>query len=414
MAIKFPSCVCIATVFLSALMPVTAANDNNATTSSNSTEKFVVSKYLGESWQDFQHIAVDTTTGMIFAAGVNKLLQLDGDLNLLETVETGPVYDSVFCPPSGCKEEDQIPLELTNNTNKVLLLYPPQLIAIICGSVHQGSCQMLFLRNITQHIKDIREPIAPNNPSASTVAFIAPGPQSQVLYIGASRSSENSMYRENVPAVASRSLEYHTFLAIAVSDVTTGTRIDVNPLYRSTYPITYVYGFSSGNFSYFLTRQRRTTRTESPFISKLVRVCHKDKTYSSYTEVPLECYNSKGEVQNLVQAAHVGKPGSEHARKLGIQTSDDVLFAAFSPGNSNPTTDAPSKESALCVYSLKEIQELFSQNIRDCFSGIGLWGLDYITPSQQCVKIVSRFDDNGKLWCYDWLYKYFSYKKKYI
>ena len=356
---------------------------------------FVVNRYIDEEFQQFQHIAVDKSTGAIYVAGVNRLYQLDPDLNLLQTVVTGPVNDSIKCSASGCKvAEDLAAMKLTDNINKVLLLDYLRARVIVCGTVRQGSCQVRDLRNITILTRNVSEPIVANNASTSTVAFIAPGPPkfpvSHVLYIGVTYTGK-SVYRDEVPAVASRSLEDDRFFEIAVTDVTTSTRMLVNSLARTRYPITYVYGFGSGKFSYFLTRQRKNNENDSPFISKLVRICQNDTSYYSYTEVPLECKDSKGTRYNLVQAAYVGKAGNELSSQLGIQIKDDVLFAVFSP--SDPTlgegSSVPTSESALCVYSIKNIQTKFIYNIQECFKGSGHRGLDFISPSHKCIETVS-------------------------
>jgi plexin A len=60
----------------------------------------------------------------------------------------------------------------------------------------------------------------------------------------------------------------------------------LSPLVRERYPINYIYGFSSEGFSYFLTTQMKQT-SPSPYESKIVRVCHDDSDYYSYTEVQI-------------------------------------------------------------------------------------------------------------------------------
>jgi len=164
----------------------------------------------------------------------------------------------------------------------------------------------------------------------------------------------------------------------------------VNSLARERYPINYVYGFSSEGFSYFLTTQMRHT-IPSQFISKLVRVCHDDENYYSYTEIPIDCISEGAKRYNLVQAAYVGKPGSDLAADLGITAQDDVLFAVFSESDlsEGEVSSKPSSYSALCVYSLKAIRRKFLQNVKTCFGGIGSRGLDFISPSHACVLTVS-------------------------
>ena len=108
--------------------------------------------------------------------------------------------------------------------------------------------------------KRVREPVVANNATASTVAFIAPGPPNppitQVMYVGVTWTG-NGPYRSEVPAASSRSLDSGTLFQIAETAVTTGTRMFVNSLARERYPINYVYGFSSEGFSYFLTTQMK-------------------------------------------------------------------------------------------------------------------------------------------------------------
>lgn len=87
---------------------------------------------------------------------------------------------------------------------------------------------------------------------------------------------------------------------IAQTAVTTGTRMFVNSLARERYPINYMYGFASEGFSYFLTSQMRHT-SPSPYHSKLVRVCHDDSDYYSYTEIPIQCLGPDGTDYSLVQ-----------------------------------------------------------------------------------------------------------------
>ena len=109
------------------------------------------------------------------------------------------------------------------------------------------------------------------------------------------------------------------------------------------------------------------------FIFLQVRVCHDDRDYYSYTEIPIECISggNPSKEYNLVQAAFVGKPGSFLAKDLGVTAQDDVLFAVFSESDSSEgdITSKPNKNSALCVYSLKSIRRKFMQNIQRCFTG---------------------------------------------
>lgn len=353
----------------------------------------VVKSFADDTVEKFNHLVVDKNTGRVFIGAVNKLYQLSPDLELVVSETTGPRADSsecsvVDCPPTTVKK-------LTDNVNKALVIDYTTSRLIVCGSLFQGTCSVRNLHNISDVVQTVKEAVVANNRTASTVAFIAPGPPSppvtQVMYVGVTFTG-NSPYRSEVPAVSSRSLDPNKLFTIAETAVTTGTRMFVNSLARERYHINYVYGFSSGGFSYFLTTQMRSSQA-SPFISKLVRICHDDENYYSYTEIPIDCISDMGKTFNLVQAAYVGKAGSDLAQELGITAQDDVLFAVFAETDTSEgdTSSKPASSSALCVYALKSIRRKFMQNIKTCFEGKANRGLDFISPSHPCIPTVSTF-----------------------
>ncbi|KAG7201452.1 hypothetical protein KM043_004212 [Ampulex compressa] len=347
----------------------------------------IVQKFHDPEVERMNHLVVDKNTGRVYVGAVNRLYQLSPDLSLVIKEVTGPKGDSTDCSMIDCpKETEKRPVD---NVNKALVIDYSTSRLISCGSLFQGMCSVRDLHNISKVVQDVKEAVVANNATASTVAFIAPGPPnppvSQVMYVGVTFTG-NSPYRSEVPAVSSRSLDKDKMLNIAEAAVTTGTRMYVNSLSRERYPINYVYGFSSGGFSYFLTTQMKNTDT-ALYISKLVRVCQDDEHYYSYTEIPINC-TSDGKFYNLVQAAYVGKAGSDLAADLGITAQDDVLFAVFAESN-GPNSDVPKPHSALCVYSLKAIRRKFMNNIQKCFSGEGQRGLEFISPSHKCISTVS-------------------------
>ena len=76
----------------------------------------------------------------------------------------------------------------------------------------------------------------------------------------------------------------------------------LNSLARGRYPINYIYGFASEGFSYFLTTQMKET-SPSQYHTRLVRVCHDDSDYYSYTEIPIQC-TSNDKDYTLVQVRY--------------------------------------------------------------------------------------------------------------
>ncbi|OQR72888.1 plexin-A4-like [Tropilaelaps mercedesae] len=351
----------------------------------HSHDKVKYISFTDPTTERFIHQTMCEHTGNIYVGAVNKIYQLDENLELQSVAVMGPQGDHPWCPVTRqCPTIQKKPLDYYN---KVLVIDYVNSRLISCGSLFQGVCSVHRLDNVADFRTPAHESVVANNATASTVGFIGKGPNNQrVLYVGVSYTN-NGPYRSDVPAVSSRSLDLNnnTF-NIAVTGVSTGTRVSVNSLAREFFPIHYVFGFTSKDFSYLLTVQKKETDRPYPYISKLVRVCQRDVHYYSYTEVALVCRTPEGITYNLAQAAYVGKPGSELAVSLGISAQDDVLFVVFAK-SANETDDShnkPTRKSALCVYALSAVHRKFTQNIHHCFNGHGQRGLDFINPSQPC------------------------------
>ena len=361
-----------------------------------SSANFIVHEFSDEfATERFNHMVVDENKGRVYVGAVNRLYQLSPDLDLMIAVKTGPEDDDPECSPA--KEcPASVVKRPTDNVNKALVIDRSHGTLIVCGSLFQGRCQVRNLHNVSTVESEAEEAVVANNETASTVAFIAPGPpnppQTHVLYVGVTYTGgTRAPYRNEVPAVASRSLDRDRMFGISELAVTTGTRMSINSLARERYYINYVYGFGSEGFSYFLTTQMERSNEATPYISKLVRVCQDDPHYYSYTEIPIECIDSNGVTYNLAQAAHVAPAGPNLAARLRIRPEADVLYAVFaaSEKRDGESSNKPTRNSALCVYSLKDIRRKFTQNIIECYNGSADRGLEFISPGKKCVSTVS-------------------------
>lgn len=337
---------------------------------------------------NFSKLVIDRNTEKIYVGGVNRIFKLSSRLELEQTAETGPQKDNPDCHPPFYTCEK--PLKESNSFSKALVIdYTGQRL-IACSSLFQGFCERRWLSDIDRKDKDIPTPVVTNNATASTVAFIAQGPAEQddaqqpdVLYVGATWTKTGlAAYRDLVPAFCCRKLDGTYDLAF--KSITTSSKKEIESQHRELFPVHYIFGFASDNFSYMVTIQKSNTHNEQ-YISKLVRVCQNDKNFYSYTEVQLICrYN--GAIYNLVQAAYVGYAGSVLAETIGIPTTEDVLYAVFSIGN--PSSPVQSPTSALCVYPLRQIRRIFTQNIKECFEGKGNTGPDHMVQPDLCSLTV--------------------------
>lgn len=265
-------------------------------------------------------------------------------------------------------------------------------LTLACCSLFHGYCEKRHLDDISQRDRPNFVPVVANNKNATTVAYIAPGPapqqgglQTNVLYVSASwtRTGQN-IWRERVPAFASRRLND---FSLAYSDNFRQTHIQIEVQQRESFPVTYVYGFGSENFSYMITIQKRSAQSEE-YISKIFRVCQNDHNFYSYVEVELKCSHGASGDYNIVQAAHLGKPGKVLAQSLNIPTTEDVLYAVFSKGHDSSPN--PAAQSALCIYPMRLVRKKFTENIQKCFSGIGNTGPDHISKPLKCLRNTVR------------------------
>ena len=343
-----------------------------------------------------KHLAIDPFSGRVYAGAVNRLYELDGNLRLEATVPTGPKMDNPNCHASGCREDkdNSETMSWTNNVNKVLLVDPSSRALISCGSVAQGACHKYNLTNITLPPEFAPHAVAANDENSSTFAFIGPAKYSMwsvsnVLYVGTTFTN-NGDYRHDVPAISSRNLYNFDYAEYSFAKQSM-LRIDVK--YRDHFLVKYVYGFNASNYAYFVIVQKQSYLhgfEEQGYVSRLARTCITDANYDSYTEVTLECnglnsvyrsnnHNSNAaNSYNIIQDAKIIPAREDLAKSLGINKGDLVFVGVFA--QSKGITNEPSSESAVCVYSLRDIETKFTENIHMCFNGtVENRNMDYIS-----------------------------------
>ena len=333
----------------------------------------------------FNHLVINENTGEIYIGGVNRMYQLTEDVRKVRSRTTGPQMDNPNCSPDNDCAYERIS---SDSYNVALTIDYDAGWLISCTNLLHGSCVKYDLDDISAPYDHMFPSILSNG--HSVVMFVAPGPQynASVLYLGVGRSEARlDAYEDLTPAISSRNLE--TF-QLASSHAGAATKTDFI-VHRDLYPVFYVYGFSSGGFSYFLAIQKQSLDIDALYyMTRIIRVCQRDPNYHSYTEVPLEC-NHNGENYNILHAAYKDQPGSALARDLGfkhippLSDMDDVLFGLFS----KRTGEAIMTHSVLCIFPLQTIRRVFTESIQSCFHGTGNTGPAHIVNPQQCKYTVS-------------------------
>ncbi|VDK64486.1 unnamed protein product [Onchocerca ochengi] len=366
--------------------------------SASSSSEDIVAEFINPNAHSenlpFERMVIDPSTGRLYVGGVNNLYDLNHpDLSVKVHTSTGPEEDSVECPNKASCLSSNVRRKTENSYTKGLAVYERSSKLIECTSLFQGRCRWRNLYNIDQKdvIKESQQHVVANDQNSSTVIFVGTftsqdNIQSDVLYVASTFVQNGGPFRDDVPAVASLSLDQNRLFDVSAQGVGTGTEIKLERKFRGPYKIEYVGGFQSGKFAYFVTRQPKgdTTQGSWPYISKLVRVCTSDAHFWSYTEVPLECTHGN-ELYNLIQDVYLSKPGYDLALSLGISVEDDVLYGVFVKGWNLEET-IPSSQSAICVYSMAMVEKIFLNNIELCFRGETNKNLPWFKSTDRCTK----------------------------
>ncbi|KAK2857927.1 hypothetical protein Q7C36_005846 [Tachysurus vachellii] len=306
----------------------------------------------------FEHLALhpEPELGRIYVGARDRLFRLSSDLRLEEEVKTGPVTDSRECLPP--ISDTSCPLaQPTSNHNKLLLIDPSSKVLISCGSVHQGTCQKRDLDAIGTVLFSAQRPVdtqyvAANKPEVSTVGLVVPahGARQSVLYVGRG-------YTSSQPPISTRNLATEPIFSYEeTAKLTVVERL-------SEYDHHFVTSFAHNYHVYFLFYRRDLKSDGRDYQTYVSRVCLDDMAYYSYVEVPLSCRSAAGKRYTLLQAARLGLAGETRGE------DKELLLGVFSTHSASSTK--PSNESALCMFSLQELDKHIN-NTRDlCYTKVG-------------------------------------------
>ncbi|XP_073731556.1 plexin-A2 [Misgurnus anguillicaudatus] len=356
----------------------------------------------------FNHLTVHKTTGAIYIGAVNRVYKLSGNLTLLVSHGTGPEDDNKACYPPLIVQPCNEPLVSTNNINKLLLIDYSQNRLLACGSLYQGVCKLLRLDDLFILVEPSHKKehyLSSVNQTGTMYGVLVPSQgKDGTLFIGTAVDGKQDYF----PTISSRKLprdpessamldyELHTDFVSSLIKIPSDTLALV-----SHFDIYYIYGFASGNFVYFLTVQPETPENSMSssgpsndlfYTSRIVRLCKDDHKFHSYVSLPIGCIRNRVEYR-LLQAAYLGKPGRVLAASLNISAQDDVLFAIFSKGQKQ--YHHPPDDSALCVFSIRDINAHIKERMQSCYQGEGNLELNWLLGKDvPCTKAPVPIDDS--------------------
>lgn len=304
---------------------------------------------------DLNHLAVDEASGTVYLGAVNALYQLSADLRLEQQVATGPALDHKKCTPpieaSQCHEA-----EPTDNVNQLLLLDPPGLRLIECGSLFKGICALRSLGNISVRLfyedsSGERSFVASNDESVATVGLVsAPQPgRERLLFVG----KGNGLY-DNGAIVSTRLLDRAGGREAfeAYSDQAT-----YKAGYMSSNTQQFVAAFEDGLYVFFVFNQHDKHPPQNRTL--VARLCKDDPYYYSYLEMDLRCLDP-GDGDGRVAAFSTCLAAS-----VATSGAGRVLYAVFT--RDEQKGGGPS--AGLCLFPLTQVNAKMQANRNACYTG---------------------------------------------
>lgn len=337
----------------------------------------------GQGEGHLEHMAIHSSGGNIFIGGWNVIHVLSSeDLTPVKKITTGPLKDNMYCPPDPDKEcpcpllekdsPECLKYQRTDqiSVNKALLLQEEHSTLLACSNLYYGFCERISLDGLEITESVFNQPIVGADTDHKTVMFTAPGASpDKVLYVGVSSVVQELLVSaaiQHIPMIASRD-------AATLNFVKPRSYVDRS----SSQKFTFVDGFSYNGFNYFILVSQLVTGS----VSKIVRVCQKDTSYRSYVEMKIMC-ELRGVGYNIASDVTLGQLGAHLAGNLDRVAGEDAMFVSY--------RSTESSSSALCVYSLADIEDVFYQTIQTCFQGDGMLGPDHVpATAEPCTKTVS-------------------------
>lgn len=334
---------------------------------------------------DFPIQNMVTLDGIIYVGAVNRIYALAPNLTKLSEYHTGPLLANETCGQAlrgsrGRVDNHNIALVVENMYDKGLYS---------CGSADNGVCRRhvlnddISLKTVDEEVYCFADKVKQGKGRPVESDMVVSPSGSQVLnvesnviqfFVGNSEIPGSGNFSSSAAHPHTISLRKMKTSQNGFTFFSNSSYMDLIPSLRGNYYLRYIYSFQSGPFSYFLTVQQ-VSRDSQTYHTRIVRMCSSDLVIQRYVEMPLECISTDKrrrrstkdvKVFNILQAAHVTKVGNdvELQKLLKVEEGDDVLFAAFARGK--PSSPEPTLNSAVCIMSLKHINDMFKMYMQRC------------------------------------------------
>uniref|UniRef100_UPI00358FF6A5 plexin-D1 isoform X2 n=1 Tax=Myxine glutinosa TaxID=7769 RepID=UPI00358FF6A5 len=323
-------------------------------------------------------LSVGGPNGSVYVGCVNQVYQLSAMLDLQEVLDIGPKNDSTLCHAPSVTETCTTSLSLMDNVVKLLMVEPSQGVLLVCGSLHQGSCTFRSLHNISKIMSlSSYKPntksayVAANDarPNASTVAARVNVVDGHPALIVAStftglgsgfwnRQIQDLRY-ENNPELSLRALNFdqpEQLLNYGEAEEGCAMRISTDRKESHQLEFLAIFVDDERRFTYLVFNNRSGEPKENEMRTALARVCLRG-----------QCADTKG---GILKGSNLGQSYAQLGLSCKNSNNSYILSASFSASERQLYAvfqSSPDGASALCWFSLSEVDERISAARRGCF-----------------------------------------------
>ncbi|XP_072136856.1 plexin-D1 isoform X1 [Mobula birostris] len=335
----------------------------------------------------------------VYLGAVNAVYQLGPGLQLEAQLRTGPELDSALChAPQLFNVSCVHPRSLTNCYNKLLLADSSQGLLVVCGSLHQGFCQLRDLANVSQQAvlfpphssTNLIFPsmlyVAANHPLASTVGLVLPGLDEKsgsrllvaATYTGLgtryfpTNSSREDLRFENTPEIAIRALDRRQLSRLFTYDISASEDnvFKIKAEAKARNRLNFVHAFNYRNYTYLAFNNDADSSAKGGRArSLLARICTGTRGSGLTESRKLTGTRGSGltESRKLTESyiqigLHCSSGPTLYGRLLSVWPGPGPdLYGLF---------DRPEdgrQLSALCIFNFAHIEQSMRNARRKCF-----------------------------------------------
>lgn len=317
----------------------------------------------------------------------NYVLRINPSLGITDSNKNGPLFDNPKCSPLEITMKKCQSVHQRDQDNYIIIIHYdtiPTPKVISCGTVRQGMCTIFHANKLKTggflgNPDEAKNYVASITSKQYTLAFPVSGNRSSTAYMTGHEYDDRPI-QFSPPALSLRRIQvipapaFHYMHQNNRSNL--HSSIEIDPQYKSSYRIKFVYGFHDDKYIYIVSNQK-SSLTSSDLDARIGRICINDHTLRSYTEIIVSCESGPSKshtaaygtrTYNYATAAFAGTPGPDLSSALNA--TGQFLFIALSYTKSRQMdTIQYEYGSVVCGISLEKLNQKFDHVTEQCFMG---------------------------------------------